>query len=57
MQLGGYEKKLSTFVKQFLLACHREGVVPSTGGMSRDEDECDQSDPSHLLACVLALKA
>ena len=56
-QLRDYEKKLSTFVRQFLLACHREGVVPSTGGVSLDGDGCDQSDPSHLLACVLALKA
>ena len=56
-QLGDYEKKLSTFVRQFLLACRREGVVPSTGGVSLDEDGCDQSDPAHLLACVLALKA
>ena len=56
-QLRVYEKKLSTFVRQFLLACRREGVVPSTGGVSLDEDGCDQSDPAHLLACVLALKA
>ena len=56
-QLGDYEKKLSTFVRQFLLACRREGVVPSTGGVSLDEDGCDLNDPSHLLACVLALKA
>ena len=55
-QLRDYEKKLSTFVRQFLLACRREGVVPSTGGVSLDEDGCDQSDPSHLLAYVLALK-
>ena len=56
-QLEDYEKKLFTFVRQFLLACHREGVVPSTGGTSLDEDGCDLSDPSHLLTCVLALKA
>ena len=56
-QLGDYEKKLSTFERQFLLACHREGVVPSTGGVSLDEDGCDLSDPSHLLTCVLALKS
>ena len=56
-QLGHYEKKLSTFGRQFLLACHREGVVPSTVDVSIDEDGCDQSDPSHLLTCVLALKA
>ena len=56
-QLVDYEKKLSTFVRQFLLACRREGVVPSTGGVSLDGDGCDQSDPSYLLTCVLALKA
>ena len=56
-QLVDYEKKLSTFVRQFLLACHWEGVVPSTGGVSLDEDGCGQSDPAHLLACVLALKS
>ena len=56
-QLEDYEKKLSTFVRQFLLACHREGVVPSTRGVSLDEDGCDLNDPSHLLTCVLALKA
>ena len=56
-QLRDYEKKLSTFVRQFLLACRREGVVTSTGGVSLDEDGCDQSDPTHLLTCVLALKA
>ena len=54
--LGDYEKKLGTFVSQFLLACHVEGVVPPTGGMSLHEDGCDLSDPTHLLSCVLALK-
>ena len=56
-QLGNYEKKLSTFVREFLLVCRREGVVPSTGGVSLDEDGCGLSDPSHLLTCVLALKS
>ena len=55
-KLEDYEKKLATFVSQFLLACHVEGVVPPTGGMALHEDGCDLSDPTHLLACVLALK-
>ena len=52
-QLRDYEKKLVTFVSQFLLACHREGVVPLTGDVLLNEDGCD---PAHLFACVLALK-
>ena len=55
-KLEDYEKKLGTFVSQFLQACHVEGVVPLTGGMALHEDGCDLSDPTHLLACVLALK-
>ena len=55
-KLGDYEKKLATFVSQFLQACHVEGVVPPTGGMALHEDGCDLSDPAHLLACVFALK-
>ena len=55
-KLGDYEKKLGTFVCQFLLACHVEGVVPPTGGMALPDDGCDLSDPTHLLACVLELK-
>ena len=55
-KLGDYEKKLATFVSQFLLACHREGVVPPTGSVFLSEDGCDLSDPAHLLACVLDLK-
>ena len=55
-KLEDYEKKLATFVSQFLQACHVEGVVPPTGGMVLHEDGCDLSDPAHLLACVLALK-
>ena len=55
-KLGDYEKKLVTFVSQFLLACHVEGVVPPTGGMNLPEDGCDLSDPAHLLVCVLELK-
>ena len=55
-KLEDYEKKLTTFVSQFLLACHVEGVVPPTGGMALHEEGCDLSDPAHLLACVLALK-
>ena len=55
-ELGVYEKKLATFVSQFLQACHVEGVVPPTGGMSLREEGCGLSDPAHLLACVLALK-
>ena len=55
-KLGDYEKKLATFVSQFLRACHVEGVVQPTGGMALHEDGCDLSDPAHLLACVLALK-
>ena len=55
-KLGDYEKKLGTFVSQFLLACHVEGVVPPTGGMALREGGCDLSDPAHLLSCVLALK-
>ena len=55
-KLGDYEKKLTTFVSQFLLACHVEGVVPPTGGMALHEGGCDLSDPAHLLSCVLALK-
>ena len=53
-QLEDYEKKLVTFVSQFLLACHREGVVPLTGDVLLNEDGCY---PAHLLACVLALKS
>ena len=48
--LGDYEKKLATFVSQFLLACHREGVVPDS------EDGCDLSDPAYLLSHILELK-
>ena len=55
-KLEDYEKKLGTFVSQFLLACHVEGVVPPTGGMALHEGGCDLSDPAQLLACVLALK-
>ena len=55
-KLEDYEKKLGTFVSQFLQACHVEGVVPPTGGMALHEDGCDLSDPAHLLACVLELK-
>ena len=55
-QLGDYEEKLGTFVNQFLLACHKEGVVPAPEGVSLNEDGCDLSDPAHLLACVLELK-
>ena len=55
-KLGDYEKKLVTFVSQFLRACHVEDVVPPTGGMNLPEDGCDLSDPAHLLVCVLALK-
>ena len=55
-QLEDYEEKLGTFVNQFLLACHKEGVVPAPEGVSLNEDECDLSDPAHLLACVLELK-
>ena len=55
-KLGDYEKKLSTFVSQFLRACHVEGVVPPTGVMTLHEDGCDLNDPTHLLVCVLALK-
>ena len=54
--LGYYERKLGTFVSQFLLACHVEGVVAPTGGMALHEDGCDLSDPAHLLSCVLELK-
>ena len=53
-QLEDYEKKLVTFVSQFLLACHRESVVPLTGDVLLNEDGCD---PAYLLACVLALKS
>ena len=49
-KLEDYEKKLTTFVSQFLRACHVEGVAPPTGGMVLHEDGCD------LLVCVLALK-
>ena len=55
-KLEDYEKNLATFVSQFLLACHREGVVPLTGDVLLNEDGCDLSDPAHLLACVLPLK-
>ena len=55
-ELGDYEKKLASFVSQFLLACHVDGVVPPTGGMALHEDACDLSDPTHLFTCVLALK-
>ena len=48
--LADYEKKLVTFVSQFLLACHREGVVPDS------EDGCDLSDHTHLLSHILELK-
>ena len=49
-KLMDYEKKLATFVSQFLLACHREGVVPDS------EDGCDLSDPAYLLSHILELK-
>ena len=49
-KLVDYEKKLATFVSQFLLACHREGVVPDS------EDGCDLSDPAYLLSHILELK-
>ena len=55
-KLKDYEKKLATFVSQFLQACHVEGVVPPAEGMALHEDGCDLSDPTHLLSCVLALK-
>ena len=55
-KLEDYEKKLGTFVSQFLQACHIEGVVPPTRGMALHEQGCDFSDPAQLLACVLALK-
>ena len=55
-KLRDYEKRLATFVKHFLLACHQEGVVAPTGDVSLDEDECDQNDPTHLLAYLLTLK-
>ena len=55
-KLKDYERKLGTFVSQFLRACHVEGVVPPTGGMALREGGCDLSDPAHLLACVLELK-
>ena len=48
--LVDYEKKLATFVSQFLLACHSEGVVPDS------EDGCDLSDPAYLLSHILELK-
>ena len=48
--LGDYEKKLATFVSRFLLACHREGVVPDS------EDGCDLSDPAYFLSHILELK-
>ena len=51
-----YEKRLATFVQHFLLTCHREGVVAPTGDVSLNEDECDQNDPTHLLAYLLTLK-
>ena len=49
-KLMKYEKKLATFVSQFLLACHRAGVVPDS------EDGCDLSDPAYLLSHILELK-
>ena len=49
-KLADYEKKLVTFVSQFLLACHSEGVVPDS------EDGCDLSDPAYLLSHILELK-
>ena len=55
-ELGDYEKKLATFVTQFLRACHVEGVIQPVGGMTLHEDGCDLNDPTHLLACVLELK-
>lgn len=55
-KLREYEKRLATFVKHFLLACHKEGVVAPTGDISLDKDECDQNDPTHLLAFLLTLK-
>ena len=55
-KLRDYEKRLATFVKHFLLACHQEGVIAPTGDVSLDEDECDQNDPTHLLAYLLTLK-
>ena len=56
-KLRDYEKRLATFVKHFLLACHQEGVVARTGNVSLNEDECDQNDPTHLLfAYLLTLK-
>ena len=55
-KLRDYEKRLATFVKHFLLACHWEGVVAPIGDVSLDKDECDQNDPTHLLAYLLTLK-
>ena len=55
-KLRDYEKRLATFVKHFLLACHQEGVVAPTGDVYVNEDECDQNDPTHLLAYLLTLK-
>ena len=55
-ELRDYEKKLATFVNQFLLACYREGVVSPTGCVSLSKGVCDLSDPAYLLACVLDLK-
>ena len=55
-KLEDYEKKLVTFVSQFLLACRRGCVVPPTRDVSLNESDCDLSDPTHLLAYVLALK-
>lgn len=55
-KLRDYEKNLVTFVKHFLLACHQEGVVAPKGGVSVNKDECDQNDPTHLLAHLLTLK-
>ena len=64
-KLRVYEKELAAFVRQFLLACHEEGVAaPTEGvaapteGVSLDEEVCDLhlSDPTHLLARVLALQ-
>ena len=55
-KLRDYEKRLATFVKHFLLACHQEGVIAPTGDVSLNKDECDQNDPTHLLAYLLTLK-